>query len=171
MHRWDLRRYLAVAGVAGLMIVSLSALAAGQTADDCDQLDGTIDGQLDTTALTTSGTIDSPSDLVDGASTDFQVVDFAAGAGELTGIDPQTVSYVGQITVATDGDTLTLRDLGMFEVTGEFSSISKVTAGTGLFEGSSGTFFFHGALTGAPDADGIAPFVAPFTAELCLTDD
>lgn len=171
MKRLSLPRYVVVAALAGLLMLAVSALAVGQTADDCDQLDGTITGQLDPQVLTTTGTIDSPSSLVDGASTMFEVSDFAVAAGGLSGIPDQTVSYVGEITVTANDGTLTLRDLGVFEVTGEFASVSKATDGSGLFAGSSGTFFFHGALTGPPGPDGTIPFEAPFTGELCLVDD
>ena len=61
-------------------------------------------------------------------------------------ISPGVVSFEGTLVITTKQGTLTLFVFdGVFDlVTGEFSSDSTVTAGTGRFAGSTGGLFFHG---------------------------
>lgn len=66
----------------------------------------------------------------------------------ITGFDPETgvATFVGTLVLTTRKGTLTLDFLdGVFNlVTGEFSTNSVVTGGTGRFDGATGELYFHG---------------------------
>ena len=86
-----------------------------------------------------------------------------------TGFDPNTgiATFEGTLELTTRHGTLDLFIFnGVFNlVTGEFSSDSAVTGGTGRFEGATGGLFFHGFVL----ADGVTFIDDEISGEICLT--
>jgi len=65
----------------------------------------------------------------------------------IAAIDQTTgdATYVGVVMITTKHGTLTLNDVGLFNlVTGVFSSHSTVAGGTGRFAGATGDLYFAG---------------------------
>lgn len=88
---------------------------------------------------------------------------FAFTAGPTPTAEPGVAFYAGDLTIATDRGTLTTRDVGLFDTArGVFTDVGRVTGGTGVFAGASGTLFFNGAT-----ADGTT-FAVAIGGELCL---
>jgi hypothetical protein len=83
----------------------------------------------------------------------------------LPGVEPETtLSYAGERTIATSRGTLTLRFTGVFDTArGEASELERVTAGTGRFNGATGTLW----LTATSNPEGTA-FEGQLTGQLCL---
>lgn len=164
-----LGRMLAISLVVGTLVGAWAAFGWGQAAQDCEAVEGTLNGGF-VGPLSTAGTMDSRDKLLEGATTSFEGEGVSASAGlDPSLVPPSTISYTGLLTITTGEGTLTLRDVGIFDTDvaggdGEFASRSRVVAGTGRFAGAAGILFFHGDT--APDFT----FIAPFSGQICVTD-
>jgi hypothetical protein len=164
-----LGKVLSVALIALLGLGSFATFGWGQAGQDCEAVEGTLNGAF-VGPLSTAGTIDSNDKLLQQATTSFQGDGLAASAGlDPSLVPPSTVSYTGLLTITTPEGTLTLRDVGIFDTDvgggdGEFASRSRVVTGTERFAGATGILFFHGDT--APDFT----FSAPFDGQICVTE-
>jgi hypothetical protein len=60
--------------------------------------------------------------------------------------DPDTISLTDTLTITTNAGTLVGSDVTIFDTThGIFSAISRISGGTGIFSGSTGTLFISGS--------------------------
>ncbi|RAL20544.1 hypothetical protein DL240_16010 [Lujinxingia litoralis] len=76
-----------------------------------------------------------------------------------------TWSYAGVLRLITPLGEVQSSDIGVFDTAGgSFTELNRVTGGTGIFEGATGTFFING--TSFPDGSG---FEADITGEVCVT--
>lgn len=90
---------------------------------------------------TTTGTI-TRGGILNGTTADIITSPFSPTA------DPNTFSFTDTLTITTDKGTITTSDVAIFDVAaGVFSSISKITSGTGIFAGATGTLFISGSTT------------------------
>lgn len=88
---------------------------------------------------------------------------FAFTTGPTPTAEPGVSFYAGDLTITTDRGVLTTRDVGLFDTArGVFTDVGRVTGGTGVFAGATGTLFFNGTT-----ADG-ATFAVALAGELCL---
>jgi hypothetical protein len=147
-----------------LFVAVALGLGPAQANDRCREIDAKLVGQF-VGPLNTAGTIHGGG-LLNG-TTAFTGDALAPSAGLATTLVPATtVSYTGVLVITTHRGTLTLRDIGIFDTDlakdGEFSSRSRVVAGTGRFAGASGILFFHG--DSLPDAT----FTAEVNGTICL---
>lgn len=88
---------------------------------------------------------------------------FTFTTGPTPTAEPAVSFYAGDLTITTDRGTLTTRDVGLLDTArGVFTDVGRVTGGTGVFAGATGTLFFNGTT-----ADG-ATFAVAIAGELCL---
>lgn len=77
--------------------------------------------------------------------------------------DPDTFSFTDTFTFTTKAGTLTTSDVSLFDTTHLlYTSIQRISSGTGIFVGATGTLFSSGSST-----DGIN-FTDTFIGQLCL---
>jgi hypothetical protein len=78
-------------------------------------------------------------------------------------LDPNTFSYLQQITLTTHKGTLMLSDVGLIDPGNKaFTEIQRVIGGTGVFEGATGILFINGS------TDDEGNFVNKTSGEICL---
>jgi hypothetical protein len=118
-------------------ITSIQAQSSGQTLNIHGRGFGNVIG------ATTSGFIIGAGVL--NGTTQATFTDSKASGGGLLGVDTATLSYVAALVINTKRGNVTTQDVGIFDTAnGKFSSVSKVTGGTGRFAGAKGFLFFHG---------------------------
>jgi hypothetical protein len=159
------------------LVCSISTVAVAVSADDQGRRDRdtkcrSIDGKL--ASVRVADHCGSPVDFcavgvitgdgLVGGSFKASAFGFAPSVG-LPGLEPETtLSYAGERTIDTTRGTLTLRFTGVFDTArAEFSELERVAAGTGRFEGASGTVW----VAGHSIASGTA-FEGKVTGEVCL---
>ena len=144
MKQWELSKRIN-GSLVGLLILwglgnitDIQAQTSGQTLN----INGKGFGNL-TTGTTTSGIIVGAGIL--NGKTDATFTDSKPSGGGLIDVDATTLSYVATVVIKAKRGTLTMQDVGIFDTAnGKFSSVSKVTGGTGRFAGATGFLFFHG---------------------------
>jgi hypothetical protein len=143
---------LGLAICAGFMATAASPGHA-EAQNQCKQVHGRVVATVTTencpspSLLCTAGTITGGGPL-NGATT-FTALALAPGAGLSPVVPPTTLSYTGDFTITTKRGQLVLRDVGIADfVAAAFTEIDTITAGTGSFAGSTGTWFISGEITG-----------------------
>lgn len=130
---------------------------------NCKKLKGNSVAVFDPATGIVSGPITNAG-ILNGPSED--VVNFSAGF--VLTPDPNVVTYLSDLTIATDNGQLKASAVNTFNfVTGIFSesgNINPVTS-TGRFAGATGVIFFTGKTTGTPD---VGPYEAEITGEICF---
>jgi hypothetical protein len=143
-----------LAGALTLVLTALSQVAFA-TDEQCKKVDADQDVTV-TGPGTTTGTI-TRGGILNGTTSDV----FTSGFTPTP--DPDTFSYTDTLTITTDQGMLTTSDVGIFDIArGVFSSIARITSGTGIFAGATGTFFISGSTT-----DGIH-FQDRIIGQICL---
>lgn len=110
--------------------------------------------------MCTAGNITTPTGTVIGVAS-YTAQGIGGGAvGEASVVTPPvepatTWTYAGELVVSTWLGELTFSDVGIFDTAGgAFTEFDRLTSGTGLFEGASGTLFINGF--GFEDGTGFA---------------
>jgi hypothetical protein len=140
MYRTKTRKLGVAIGLVltlALMVSSQRALAFG---NPCLEVYVNQTASL-TSATTTTGTIPHGG-ILTGTTTDTFTSALVATP------DPDAFSFTDTFTITTRGGTLTSSDVTIFDTTHLlFSSIQRVSSGTGIFAGATGTLFSSGSST------------------------
>lgn len=132
-------------GIAGCALLCSASTAVADP--DCKKVRAEIISFATTTdcaspiGLCTAGTIDGNQGL-DG-TTRFTALTAAPFHGE----PPTTLAVTGTLDISTAKGTLSTSDVFNFDTArGVFSSIERITGGTGRYAGASGTLFIGGVV-------------------------
>ncbi len=173
-------RTLIVLSSAALLVGPITFFASAATAEEedsqyCRTISATLsasfyeEGCTSPVGLCTAGDLMRPNGQVVG-STDYVASGIGGGiVGDDSIVTPPvepgtTWSYAGLLTLSTAVGDLMSTDVGVFDTAGgAFTEFNRVTGGTGIFAGATGTFYINGF--SFPDGTG---FDADITGEVCV---
>jgi hypothetical protein len=139
-----LARSLLAASLILFSVVSYGQASTGSDTTPAPSVVLSVDAEQDVTILsatTTSGTIKHGGILNGTTSDQFTGTPMATG-------DPNTIAFTDVLTITTDRGTLINNDVTIFDpLLRVFSTISKISSGTGIFKGATGTLFISGSST------------------------
>ena len=155
-------------GVTSLLVVGVMVVAGGmlmwstpaEAHGQCHKIHATQTAVADFEAFTTAGEITSG--LLKGTT---KFTGDLTSLTPITGAEPLTFSYTGDLEITTRKGTLTTRSVGVFEGVpfGVGVQFDRVIKGMGGFEGAEGVLFFRFE---ADDTG--AAFTSSVNGEVCL---
>jgi hypothetical protein len=114
-------------------------------------------------AVTVTGATTTTGTITRGGILNGTTADVIAPLSILPSAVPTTITFSETLTITTDKGTLTTNDQSIFDTAaGVFSAIAKVTGGTGIFAGATGTLFISGTAVSATE------FEDRIIGEICL---
>jgi hypothetical protein len=160
-------------GLALFCLIGTSTLLAPTSAEADDSDDDGSCKKISAEIVSTPTTIDCASPI--GLCTEGTIrgnhglrgtTKFTAlSAAPFPGEPPTTLAVTGALVITTRQGTLTTSDVFNFDTAlGAFSSIERVTGGTGKFSGASGTLFIGGRV----QTDG--SFLNELSGDLCVPE-